>query len=362
MGVEFLDNGGIRIPGVVRHANNFQPPIDLGQIAQRNLQEYPIDLASCLLHQRVANAAGIGITGAAASFTTSVEKIGSIIKTTIIIDLAGLNSGGVADDVIGDDGSGVAHLGQITAAVNGTIISGKLTCLETPATGDDDIDVYSATENTGVEDTAIGDLTETALCNSGDLVAGTEVALAAPAADQFLYLVGGTGGDATYSAGILKLEFWGKDATDDLSVVGGTLGTNAPSLQTEDLRDVGVTWRYRRYAVILPPEYVAGETVLIRVKGGMITTVADTTAFADVNCYENEEDNSVSADLCTTAETTINALIATATTVDFTITAATLSPGSVLDVRVGVEVTDASTGAEVIGCITKISLLCDTQG
>ncbi len=212
MGVRFEDDGSMRLTGPFRHANNFQPGIDPSQLAQRNLQEYAIDLTQCLIH-----------------------------------------------------------------------------------------------DNFGV-----------ILPNAG--------------------------------------------ATDDLGLVGGSFGTNAPSLQTEDLQDAGVTWNYARFLVILPPEYVAGETVLIRIKGGMITNVADTTAFADVNCYENEEDNSVSADLCTTAETTINALIVTPTTVDFVITAATLSPGSILDVRVGTEVTDAATSAEVIGCITKISLLCDTQG
>ncbi len=151
-------------------------------------------------------------------------------------------------------------------------------------------------------------------------------------------------------------------ATDDLGLVGGTLGTSAPSLQTEDLKAAGLTWNYARFQVTLPPEYVAGQTVQIRLKGGMVTTIADTTAFVDVECYENEEDDSVSADLCTTAETTINALIATPTTVDFTITASTLSPGSVLDVRVGTKVTDGATGTAVIGCIAKIGLLCDTQG
>jgi len=151
-------------------------------------------------------------------------------------------------------------------------------------------------------------------------------------------------------------------ATDDLGLVGGTFGTNAPSLQTEDLKAAAETWNYARFQVTLPPNYVAGEAVKIRVVGGMITTIADTTAFVDVNCYENEEDNSVSADLCTTSETTINALIAAPTTVDFTITATTLSPGSVLDVRVGTEVTDAAEETAVIACITKISLLCNTQG
>ena len=157
----------------------------------------------------VGNTAGVGITGTAATFVTAVDTIGLIIKTTIMIDLTGLNSGGTADDIIGADGAGVAHLGQITAALNGTIFAGRLTCLETPATGDDDINVYSADEATGVEDTAIGDLTETALCNSGNLTAGTMVLLANPAADQYLYLTGGTGdSDATYTAGILMLEFW----------------------------------------------------------------------------------------------------------------------------------------------------------
>jgi hypothetical protein len=161
----------------------------------------------------VANTAGVGITGTAAVWATSVEVSGDIIKTTLLVDLTGLNSGGTADDIIGADGAGVAHLGQITAAVNGTIFAGRLTCLETPATGDDDIDVHSATEATGVEDTAISALTETKLCNSGDLTAGTTVLLANPAADQYLYLTGGTGdSDATYTAGILMLEFWGKAA------------------------------------------------------------------------------------------------------------------------------------------------------
>ena len=160
-----------------------------------------------------ANTAGVGITGTAAAFVATVTQLGTIIKTEILIDLTGLNSGGTADDIIGANGAGVAHLGQITAAINGTIIAGRLTCLETPATGDNDIDLHSATEATGVEDTAISALVETKLCNSGDLTAGTVVALTPPAADQYLYLTGGTGdSDATYSAGILLLEFWGKSA------------------------------------------------------------------------------------------------------------------------------------------------------
>jgi hypothetical protein len=355
-----IDGDDIRVPGTVR-ASSFLPKIDSGQFAQRNLQEDVIDMLQCRVPlARMANAAGVGITGAATSFVTSVDKIGSLIKTTILIDLTGLNSGGTADDIIGDDGTGVAHLGQITAAVNGTVIAGRLTCLETPATGDDDIDVYSATEATGVEDTLITALTQTQLCNSGDLIAGSVVAVTAPAADQYLYLVGGTGGSATYTAGILLLEFWGKGATDELSVVNGTLGTNAPSLQTEDLRDVGATTRYAHFLVPLPSEYVAGETVQLRFPAGMITNAADTTATLDVECYKSDEDNTVSADLCETAAQSMNST--TFADLDFTITATNLSPGDMLDVRIAVAVNDAATGDTVIGCVAAMKRLCDTQG
>jgi len=154
---------------------------------------------------------GVGISGTADSFVAGVQRFGSLYKTTIICEIDGLNSGGTAGDIIGADGAGVAHLGQITAALNGTIFAGEFTCLELPAGGDPDINIYSATEATGVEDTAIGDLTETLLVNSGDLVAGTTLALTAfPAADSYLYLTCGDVTDATYTAGIVKIVLWGK--------------------------------------------------------------------------------------------------------------------------------------------------------
>lgn len=159
----------------------------------------------------MAVTAGVGITGTADNYASKVEKIGTLFKTTIVIDIDGLNCGGANDDVIGADGAGVAHLGQITAARSGTIFAGTLTCIEAPTGGDEDIDLHSATEATGVEDTAIADLTETKLCNSGNLTAGSVIPLTAfPAANEYLYLTCGTFTDATYTAGILVIELWGK--------------------------------------------------------------------------------------------------------------------------------------------------------
>lgn len=141
----------------------------------------------------------------------SVVKVGGIYKTEILIDLTGLNSGGAIGDIIGKDGGTAnCHIGQITAAVNGTIIAGWVECHETPAGGDPDINIYSATEATGAQDAAITGLTETLLVNAGDHSAGSsDVFTAWPAADEYLYLVCGAATDADYTAGRLLITLWG---------------------------------------------------------------------------------------------------------------------------------------------------------
>ena len=162
---------------------------------------------------------GAGIEGTAAVYVTQVNRLKSdvttnvnIVKTTIMIDLTGLKDGGTAGDIIGKDGSGVAFIGQVTTANQGTVFGVTMTCLETPAGGDTDIDLFSATEGTGVNDTAIGDLTETQIINAGAASAGTVVAGGDIAADQFLYLVSQGTGDATYTAGRFLIEITGFDA------------------------------------------------------------------------------------------------------------------------------------------------------
>ena len=161
--------------------------------------------------EAVANTAGIGITGAADNYVTSVEKTGTIIKTTILIEVDGLNSGGGANDVIGADGAGVAHLGQITAAVNGTIFAGKITCLETPTGGDPNIDLWYTDDATGVEDTDVAAMGNQVQCiDHGDWTIGDLGVLTAfPAATKYLYLTTEDITDATYTAGILLIELYG---------------------------------------------------------------------------------------------------------------------------------------------------------
>jgi hypothetical protein len=159
------------------------------------------------------NVAGAGITsGTGTVYKTSVVKSGDLYITRILIDLTGLASSTTDLDIIGV-GTSPAHIGRLVAPTNGnTILTVQMTCLELPAGGADDIDLYSATEGTGVFDGAIGSLTETALITSGAAWTNGAVkaATTAPAMGQYLYLVGGEAGTAaTYTAGKFLIEILG---------------------------------------------------------------------------------------------------------------------------------------------------------
>lgn len=153
----------------------------------------------------------------------------------------------------------------------------------------------------------------------------------------------------------------GTPATDDLGLVGGTFGTATPSIRTEDLKALGATNKRARVLVQLPWEYVAGQSVTLRFKAGMITTVSDTTATLDCEAYklQDDPDDAIGSDLVTTAATTINSLVFA--NIDFVVTPSGLSPGDILDVRVTIAVSDGASATAVIGGITSCKLLCDVR-
>ncbi len=161
----------------------------------------------------IATAAGSGITtGTGTVIKTSVERVGTLYRSTIYLDITGLHSSTTNGDIIGKAATAACFLTQIKAQINGAILGGTITCLVAPTTGDPDIDLYSATEATGTEDGAVGSLTETALyARAASWAAGDIKALTAvPAADEYLYLtVGNTGVPATYGSGKFLIELIG---------------------------------------------------------------------------------------------------------------------------------------------------------
>jgi len=153
----------------------------------------------------------------------------------------------------------------------------------------------------------------------------------------------------------------GTPAADDLGLVGGTFGTATPSLRTQDLKAAGASSNRARVLVQLPWDYVAGESITLRFKAGMITTVANTTATLDCEAFklQSDPDDAIGSDLVSTAATTINSL--TFADIDFVVSPSGLSPGDILDVRITTAVNDGASGTAVIAGITSAKLLVDVR-
>ena len=164
-----------------------------------------------LLNGNTGPTAGTGITAATGEVYNSwVERYGNMIKTSIYIDMNSLQANGDQKVIGKDGGTANCHLGQITTALNGSIIGGRMTCLEEPATGDRDIDLCfddasdgaEAADLTGETDLVVrnGDWTTSEMRTFGTIVT----------ANNYLYLRTGTNAsDATYSAGKFLIELWG---------------------------------------------------------------------------------------------------------------------------------------------------------
>jgi hypothetical protein len=152
----------------------------------------------------------------------------------------------------------------------------------------------------------------------------------------------------------------GTSASDDLGLYGGTFGSSQPLIRTYDVKAAGSLSLRARALIRLPECYIAGESVRLRLAAGMITTVADVACTVDVEAFRVGKDNSLGSDICATAAQSMNSL--TFADKDFVITAASLEPGDVLDVRITIAVNDAATLTAVIAAIGGVDLLADIKG
>ncbi len=155
----------------------------------------------------------------------------------------------------------------------------------------------------------------------------------------------------------------GTSASDDLGVTTGAFGTGVPYIGAGDCKVASVT-RYARIFFTLPPEYEDGQTVQIRAACGMLTTIADTSAVVDFECYLAGEDTlKIGSDLVTTAAQNINNLVAGSFEDKvFNISATTLGPGSRLDIRMTITSVDAATVTAVIPAIALVEIQADIKG
>ena len=148
-------------------------------------------------------------------------------------------------------------------------------------------------------------------------------------------------------------------ATDDLAILGGTYGTDGIYVGTGDVKTLSVT-RYARRSVRIPPEYVASQTIKLRVRCGMLTTIADGSCTIDVECRKKDGNTAVGSELQAGAAQSMNSTAFA--DFDFTITSTALAPGDELDIRIAIACVDTATGTAVDPAIGKTSLLVDTKG
>jgi hypothetical protein len=151
----------------------------------------------------------------------------------------------------------------------------------------------------------------------------------------------------------------GTAANDDMGLITGTPGTDAPTLQGVDFGGT-TTDEKTAFTFTLPPEYVSGETITLRVRAAMLTTVSDGTATVDAEVWKEDGAGDVGTDICATAPQSINSL--TPANKDFTITPTGLVAGDVLQVRLAFAGSDTGNVGVMIPEISKVTMLLDVKG
>jgi hypothetical protein len=148
-------------------------------------------------------------------------------------------------------------------------------------------------------------------------------------------------------------------ANDDLALITGTPGTDAPTVQAGDFGGADIE-RFASFEFVLPAEYETGGTVTLSAFGGMLTAIADGETVVDFSAWESTTAGAVGSDLVTTAAQSINSL--TFADKSFAVTSTGLAAGDRLIVRVRVQASDEGNLAVMIPELTKIAVNLTVRG
>lgn len=147
-------------------------------------------------------------------------------------------------------------------------------------------------------------------------------------------------------------------AGDDLGLVTGTWGSGANKITAGECK-AATTTRRIYFSVSVPPNYDDGQTIQIRVRAKMETTLSDGTCTIDAEAYI-ANDGTLTSDLVATAAQSMNSL--TAANYNFTLSSGSIDPGDLLEVRLTIACVDSATATAVTPAIYEVALLCDTRG
>lgn len=147
-------------------------------------------------------------------------------------------------------------------------------------------------------------------------------------------------------------------ASDDLGLVTGTWGSAANKITAGDCK-AATTTRRIYFSVPVPPNYDDGQTIQLKVRAKMETTLSDGTCTIDAEAYI-ANDGTLTSDLVATAAQSMNSL--TAANYNFTLSSGSIDPGDLLEVRLTIACVDSATATAVTPAIYEVALLCDTRG
>ena len=141
----------------------------------------------------------------------------------------------------------------------------------------------------------------------------------------------------------------------------GTHGTASPLVVGEAASGNTKTDK-ARFQFPLPPEYVSGETVTLRVRCKEAVGAATVSTTIDAEVYENDKDGAPAGsptDLCATAAQDVTDTIGNK---DFTVTPTGLVAGDMLDVELTGVTTDTGGTVGTVLTITSVEMLLDIKG
>lgn len=171
--------------------------------------------------------------------------------------------------------------------------------------------------------------------------------------------------DATpYTIPLINMRVWdavntilpGTPASDDLAIDNGTFLTSNPSVISSAVAGGAASTGYCRFQFVLPNEYVAAQTVTLRLNAVLGGDQVLGTATVDIEAVDTDD---ATSDICATAAQNITGSQGNK---DFDITATNLTRGDTLDVRITIAITSGGLSDGVWGIIYEAVALLDIEG
>tara|TARA_R110002012_G_scaffold220848_1_gene392493 strand:+ start:32 stop:1513 length:1482 start_codon:yes stop_codon:yes gene_type:complete len=206
-GLEVKDTGGSTYLALVSDTMTVSQPLTVSSTASFTSTATMTGITA--LNGNANGVAGVGITSGTGTICKSTKlRQGDVVYTNVILDVTGLQSDANGDVISKAGTTTPAFLTKITTANNGTILQGKVTCLEAPTA---DLEFFTSTDATLKEsDVAATSAAYDSLCVKSTWAIGDVKffdATALPANNEIIYMEGTAA--TNYSAGKFIIEMWG---------------------------------------------------------------------------------------------------------------------------------------------------------